>query len=68
VHALDARDCPFDARVATRLTEAGERARAELVVETDFDPERAGRSAASRPRPTSMRISWSHTATSRSTT
>jgi aminoglycoside phosphotransferase len=39
VHALDAPECPFDARVATRLAEAGERVRAERVVETDFDPE-----------------------------
>ncbi len=47
VHALDARDCPFDARVAARLADADARVRAGLVDETDFDPERAGRSAAS---------------------
>jgi aminoglycoside phosphotransferase len=46
LHALPAADCPFDERVAVKLTQARRRTAAGEVDETDFDAERAGCSAA----------------------
>lgn len=42
LHALPARDCPFDASLAVTLRRARERVEAGQVDETDFDEERQG--------------------------
>ncbi len=42
LHALDPAQCPFDHRVAARLTQAEQRLAAGLVDETDFDTDRRG--------------------------
>ena len=42
LHALPARDCPFVMNLNATLREAGERLRAGLVDESDFDEERRG--------------------------
>ncbi len=46
IHDLDARDCPFDASVATQIEQACRRLAAGLVDERDFDPAHLGRPAA----------------------
>lgn len=46
LHALPIRDCPFDRRLDTTLRLAAATVGAGEVDETDFDEERAGRSAA----------------------
>jgi len=45
LHALPIRDCPFDMTLRTRLAAARERVVTGRVDETDFDEERAGRTA-----------------------
>ena len=47
LHALPLRDCPFTMTLAVTLPLARERVAAGVVDETDFDEERAGRTAAS---------------------
>ena len=45
LHMLPIEDCPFDARLETKLGEARSRVAAGEVDTNDFDPNRAGRSA-----------------------
>lgn len=47
LHALPARDCPFDTSLRAALPLARERVAAGLVDETDFDEDHLGRSAVS---------------------
>jgi aminoglycoside phosphotransferase len=46
LHALPIDDCPFDERLERRMREVRLRVRLGEVDETDFDPDRTGRSAA----------------------
>ena len=46
LHALDARDCPFDHRLSNRIALARARTEAGAVDEDDFDDERVGRTPA----------------------
>ncbi|WP_242107527.1 APH(3')-II family aminoglycoside O-phosphotransferase [Luteimonas aquatica] len=46
LHRVDAVDCPFDHRLEQRIARAGERLRAGLVDEDDFDEERLGQGGA----------------------
>lgn len=45
LHALSVRDCPFDRRLDTTVPEAARAVATGRVDETDFDDERAGRTA-----------------------
>lgn len=45
MHALDADACPFDHRIAARISIAKLRADADLIDVTDFDEERLGKTA-----------------------
>jgi aminoglycoside phosphotransferase len=45
LHALEIQDCPFDQSLEIRLSEAYTRIVENLVDETDFDPQRLGKTA-----------------------
>ncbi len=47
LHSLPIGDCPFNARIAERMIDAEANVRGGSVDESDFDPERLGRSATS---------------------
>ena len=66
LHALPARDCPFDGSLRVKLSAARERVQRGLVDESDFDAPRQGRTAIQvfndlvRTRPTTEDIVVTH--------
>lgn len=66
IHALPIHHCPFDARLDVKIAQARRRTDAGLIVEDDFDVERAGQTARNlfkqlmATRPTSEDLVFTH--------